>query len=58
MISILKNSCPYCFRKLNEKATVFVEYAPLEQAWVPIEGDNYYYIYCLFAPLAAGKRSV
>ena len=46
----LKDRLPngHVFRKLNEKATVFVEYAPLEQAWVPIEGDNYYYIYCLW----------
>ena len=26
----------HVFRKLNEKATVFIEYAPLETAWVPI----------------------
>lgn len=39
----------HVFRKLNEKATVFIEYAPLETAWVPITGDNYYYIYCLWA---------
>lgn len=38
----------HVFRKLNAKATVFVEYAPLEKAWVPIDGDNYYYIYCLW----------
>lgn len=38
----------HVFRKLNEKATVFIEYAPLEIAWVPITGDNYYYIYCLW----------
>ncbi|SFL27806.1 N-acetyltransferase [Proteiniphilum acetatigenes] len=38
----------HTFRKLNEKATVFIEYAPLETAWIPIIGDNYYYIYCLW----------
>lgn len=38
----------HVFRKLNEKATVFIEYAPLETAWVPITGDNYVYIYCLW----------
>ncbi len=38
----------HVFRKLNEKATVFIEYAPLETAWVPIIGDNYYYLYCLW----------
>ena len=38
----------HVFRKLNAKATVFIEYAPLETAWVPIVGDNYYYLYCLW----------
>lgn len=38
----------HIFRKLNEKATVFIEYAPLETAWVPIDGNNYLYIYCLW----------
>lgn len=38
----------HVFRKLNAKAVVFIEYAPLETAWVPVVGDNYYYIYCLW----------
>ena len=38
----------HIFRKLNAKAVVFIEYAPLETAWVPISGDNYYYVYCLW----------
>lgn len=38
----------HVFRKLNAKATVFIEYAPLETAWVPITGNNYYYVYCLW----------
>lgn len=38
----------HVFRKLDEKACVFIEYAPLESAWVPIVGDNYIYIYCLW----------
>lgn len=38
----------HVFRKLNEKAVVFIEYAPLETAWVPINGDDYYYLYCLW----------
>jgi len=38
----------HVFRKLNAKATVFIEYAPLETAWIPITGDNYYYLYCLW----------
>ncbi len=39
----------HVFRKLKAKATVFIEYAPLEMAWVPITGNNYYYLYCLWA---------
>ena len=38
----------HVFRKLKEKAVVFIEYAPLETAWVPIIGDNYLYVYCLW----------
>lgn len=38
----------HVFRKLNVTAAVFVEYAPLEFAWVPILGENYMYIYCLW----------
>lgn len=38
----------HVFRKLGVKGTVFIEYAPLEAAWVPICGENWYYIYCLW----------
>lgn len=38
----------HVFRKLSVKDTVFIEYAPLEAAWVPVAGENYYYIYCLW----------
>lgn len=38
----------HVFRKLEGRATVFMEYAPLEKAWVPILGENYLYIYCLW----------
>ncbi len=38
----------HVFRKLNAKGKIFVEYAPLEEAWVPIEGEDYVYIYCLW----------
>ena len=30
----------HVFRKLNVQGKVFVEYAPLEKAWVPIEGKQ------------------
>ncbi len=38
----------HVFRKLNAKGCCFIEYAPLEKAWVPVAGDNFYYIYCLW----------
>jgi ribosomal protein S18 acetylase RimI-like enzyme len=38
----------HVFRKLDAKGKVFIEYAPLENAWVPVVGDNYIYIYCLW----------
>ena len=38
----------HVFRKLDVKGTVFIEYAPLETAWVPVTGNNYYYLYCLW----------
>lgn len=38
----------HVFRKLNHKGKVFIEYAPLEKAWVPAIGENYMYIYCLW----------
>ncbi|MGN0822277.1 MAG: GNAT family N-acetyltransferase [Candidatus Gallimonas sp.] len=39
----------HVFRKLNENGTAFIEYAPLETAWVPVVGDHYFYLYCLWA---------
>ena len=38
----------HVFLKLNEKATVFIEYEPIETAWVPISGRRYLYIHCLW----------
>lgn len=38
----------HVFRKLDEKGKVFIEYAPLETAWVPVAGEGYLYIYCLW----------
>ena len=38
----------HVFRKLNVRGCAFIEYAPLETAWTPIEGENYLYIYCLW----------
>ncbi len=38
----------HVFRKLNVQGKVFIEYSPLEKAFVPVEGDHYLYIYCLW----------
>lgn len=38
----------HVFRKLNAKGCCFIEYSPLETAWVPIVGGGFYYIYCLW----------
>ena len=39
----------HVFRKLRDPAScAFLEYAPLETAWVPVEGENYLYLYCLW----------
>lgn len=38
----------HVFRKLEANAKVFIEYAPLEKAWTPVDGTDYIYIYCLW----------
>jgi ribosomal protein S18 acetylase RimI-like enzyme len=38
----------HVFRKLNARGKAFIEYEPVETAWVPIQGKNYEYIYCLW----------
>ena len=38
----------HVFRKLNARGKVFIEYEPIETAWIPIIGKNYEYIYCLW----------
>lgn len=38
----------HVFYKRNVSGKVFIEYAPLETAWVPVVGKNYFYIYCLW----------
>lgn len=46
----LKERLPegHVFRKLDEKGKVFIEYAPVETAWAPVQGHNFLYIYCLW----------
>lgn len=38
----------HVFYKKDVSGKVFIEYAPVETAWVPVIGKNYLYIYCLW----------
>ncbi|MCP4309692.1 MAG: GNAT family N-acetyltransferase [Bacteroidetes bacterium] len=38
----------FTFRRINERAKVFIEYGPGENAWVPVKAPNYMMIYCFW----------
>ncbi|WP_254713161.1 hypothetical protein [Polaribacter sp. HaHaR_3_91] len=38
----------YVFRRINERAKVFIEYADAEESWVPITAPNYLNINCFW----------
>ncbi|NBK20757.1 MAG: GNAT family N-acetyltransferase [Spirochaetia bacterium] len=38
----------HTFTKLDARGKVFIEYTPLENAWVPVVGENFLYIHCLW----------
>jgi len=38
----------YVFRRLNERAKVFIEYGPAEKAWVPVMAPNYLMLGCFW----------
>lgn len=38
----------YIFRRLDERAKVFIEYGPAEKAWVPVTAPNYMMIGCFW----------
>ncbi|GHV50461.1 GNAT family acetyltransferase [Bacteroidia bacterium] len=38
----------YVFRRLDERAKVFIEYVPAEKGWVPVHAPNYLLINCLW----------
>lgn len=42
----------YVFKRLDERAKVFIEYGPAEKAWVPVTAPNYFMIGCFWV---AGK---
>lgn len=38
----------YVFRRLDERAKVFIEYCPAEKAWTPVEAPNFLMINCFW----------
>ena len=38
----------YVFRRLDERAKVFIEYVPAEKAWLPVDAPNYLMINCFW----------
>ena len=38
----------YVFRRLDERAKVFIEYCPAEKAWIPVDALNYLMINCFW----------
>lgn len=38
----------YIFRRLDERAKVFIEYGPSEKAWLPVTAPNYFMIGCFW----------
>jgi GNAT superfamily N-acetyltransferase len=38
----------YVFRRLDERAKVFIEYGPAETAWIPITAQNYLNVNCFW----------
>lgn len=38
----------FVFRRLNERAKVFIEYVPAEKGWAPIDAPNYLLINCFW----------
>jgi GNAT superfamily N-acetyltransferase len=38
----------YIFRRLDERAKVFIEYCPGETVWIPVSASNYFMINCFW----------
>ena len=38
----------YVFRRLDERAKVFIEYVPAEKAWIPVDAPNHLMINCFW----------
>lgn len=38
----------YVFRRIDARAKVFIEYGPVEKAWIPVDAPNYFMINCFW----------
>lgn len=38
----------FVFRRLNDRAKVFIEYGPTEKAWIPVTAPNYFILGCFW----------
>jgi len=38
----------YTFRKLDVRGKVFIEYVPIEESWLPLDGKNFMVINCFW----------
>ena len=49
----------HVFRKLDARGKIFIEYEPIETAWIPISGSNYEYIeYAINDSKEKGKSGI
>ena len=46
----------YVFRRLDERAKVFIEYGPAESAWVPVDAPDYLLVNCLWVSGQYAKK--
>ena len=44
--------------QVNARGKIFIEYEPIETSWVPIVGNNYMYIYCLWVAGSFKKKGI
>ncbi len=38
----------FIFRRINDRAKVFIEYGPAEKAWIPVTAPNYFILGCFW----------
>src|SRR5690554_4335922 len=38
----------FVFRRINDRAKVFIEYGPSEKAWIPVTAPNFFILGCFW----------